>query len=253
MASKDETLNHKFNSSTRNLANAAGSLTDSYDYNAFGETISHSGTTANPYQYTGEQLDAATGLYNLRARFYAPATDRFISRDIYDYNPADPSQFNRYSYSANNPVNYIDPAGLQAFYEYSKLTENDEEEAAALEGEEYTSEGEELLSETDNNLASSERTKHILDGDGPKSGGHRPGLGKPGKTEFPAGWSDIKIMNTISDIATDPDLVLNVADATSKLPYYEKVVEGVLIRVVMALSGEIWTGFLPKAPRNPWP
>lgn len=55
------------------------------------------------------------------------------------------------------------------------------------------------------NLASPERTKHILDGDGPGKGGHR-WPGQPKKTPFPRDWSDEKIMETISDIATDPRL-----------------------------------------------
>jgi len=36
---------------------------------------------------------------------------------------------------------------------------------------------------------SSERTTHILDGD-ETGGGHRHGVGVPGKTEFPASWDD---------------------------------------------------------------
>jgi hypothetical protein len=46
---------------------------------------------------------------------------------------------------------------------------------------------------------------HILDGDGPTSGGLRFGAGIPGKSEFPKGWSDEKIVKVISDIAKDPE------------------------------------------------
>jgi hypothetical protein len=45
-----------------------------------------------------------------------------------------------------------------------------------------------------------ERLTHILDGDA-TGGGHRPGTGKPGKTEFPAGWDDGKIIDTLLDVA----------------------------------------------------
>lgn len=38
-----------------------------------------------------------------------------------------------------------------------------------------------------------DRARHILDGEG-RSGGHRYGTGTPGKTEFPAGWSDDDIL-----------------------------------------------------------
>ncbi len=50
-----------------------------------------------------------------------------------------------------------------------------------------------------------ERTKHILDGDATGSGGHRHGVGNPGKTEFPASWNDKKIMDNILDVAHRPD------------------------------------------------
>ena len=49
-----------------------------------------------------------------------------------------------------------------------------------------------------------ERTKHILDGDS-WGGGHRPGTGRPGKTEFPAGWYDDKIIGNVRDVARAPD------------------------------------------------
>jgi RHS repeat-associated protein len=61
------------------------------------------------------------------------------------------------------------------------------------------------------NLASEARTRHILDGEvrpnGTFGGGHRAGTGFPGKSEFPASWSDEEIMHNISDVATDPNSV----------------------------------------------
>ncbi|MGC1377270.1 MAG: polymorphic toxin-type HINT domain-containing protein, partial [Anaerolineales bacterium] len=134
--------------SVRSLTDAAGSLTDSYDYSAFGETLNHTGSSANPYQYTGQQFDAQTGLYDLRARYYDPGVGQFLSQDTNSYNINDPAQLNRYTYTANNPVNFIDPLGLQAFAEYTFLTQNDEEAAAAAEGEAYAEEGDALLDET---------------------------------------------------------------------------------------------------------
>jgi hypothetical protein len=51
---------------------------------------------------------------------------------------------------------------------------------------------------------SPERTTHILDGDG-TGGGHRHGVGKPLKTEFPASWSDDKIIANVQDVGRKPD------------------------------------------------
>ena len=52
------------------------------------------------------------------------------------------------------------------------------------------------------NLASAERTTHILVGDATGGGHMWPGL--PGKTPFPPSWSGETIMQHVSDIATDP-------------------------------------------------
>lgn len=53
---------------------------------------------------------------------------------------------------------------------------------------------------------SPERTTHILDGDETGvGGGHRHGVGKPGKTEFPASWDDEKIIANVVDVARRPD------------------------------------------------
>jgi hypothetical protein len=48
---------------------------------------------------------------------------------------------------------------------------------------------------------------HILDGekDNPKSGGHRYGTGRPRKTEFPQGWSDQKIIDSVQAVVDKPE------------------------------------------------
>ncbi|MBZ0099447.1 MAG: RHS repeat-associated core domain-containing protein, partial [Taibaiella sp.] len=97
--------------SVRMLADETGTVTDSYDYDAFGEIDAQTGTTPNAYLYTGQQYDAETGLYSLRARYYNPADGRFLSRDSYAYNYQNPFELNRYSYAANNPTNGYDPTG----------------------------------------------------------------------------------------------------------------------------------------------
>jgi RHS repeat-associated protein len=53
----------------------------------------------------------ATALQYLRARYYDPATGRFISRDPFPAQAADTQTFNRYVYVKNNPTNYVDPSG----------------------------------------------------------------------------------------------------------------------------------------------
>ncbi len=108
--------------STRALTNAAGNVTDTYSYTAFGELFNQTGSTANSYLYTGQQFDALTGLYDLRARYYNPALGRFLSQDTYPYNFNNPVELNRYVYTANNPVNLVDPSGHQAMVGYGLST-----------------------------------------------------------------------------------------------------------------------------------
>jgi hypothetical protein len=90
--------------------------------------------------------------------------------------------------------------------------------------------------------------EHILDGD-ETGGGHRPGTGKPGKSEFPSGWTDEKIVGEISDVATDP----NSARSPSRggRTVVEGTRDGTDIRVIVDPSGRIVTGYPTNTPRNP--
>jgi RHS repeat-associated protein len=98
--------------STRLLSDAAGAITSSYDYSAFGETLSTNAETA--YLYTGQQYDAATAMYSLRARYYAPGAGRFVSRDVWPVDYGDPFELNRYGYMGGNPIRWTDPTGWHA-------------------------------------------------------------------------------------------------------------------------------------------
>src|SRR5262249_45178303 len=54
--------------SVRQLATAAGAVSDTYTYDAFGVLLASAGSTPNNYRYTGEQFDPNVGFYYLRAR-----------------------------------------------------------------------------------------------------------------------------------------------------------------------------------------
>ena len=49
--------------STRALTNAAGAVTDTDTYDAYGNLIASTGNTVNPYLFTGQWFDAAIGQY----------------------------------------------------------------------------------------------------------------------------------------------------------------------------------------------
>jgi len=93
-----------------------------YEYDAFGNEINHTGTTPNNYLYRGEQWDPDLGLYYLRARYYNPVTGRFMSRDPEDGIPTDPVTMQTYVYADGDPVNATDPNGRSAVLEDVEVT-----------------------------------------------------------------------------------------------------------------------------------
>ena len=102
----------------RQLTNSAGTVTDAYEYDAFGNSFTKVGATPNNYLYRGEQFDPDLGLYYLRARYYNPATGRFMSRDPKEFTPLksrnkplDSRRLHKYSYASGDPVNLEDPRG----------------------------------------------------------------------------------------------------------------------------------------------
>ena len=61
--------------------------------------------------YRGEQYDPDLGLYYLRARYYNPATGRFLSRDPVDGYSREPKSLHKYLYAGGDPMNFMDPSG----------------------------------------------------------------------------------------------------------------------------------------------
>jgi len=95
----------------RQLTNAAGSVTDTYEYDAYGNALITTGSTPNNYLYRGEQFDPDLGLYYLRARHYNPQTGRFMGRDPQSGSSLDPRTLHKYLYAHGDPVNAWDPTG----------------------------------------------------------------------------------------------------------------------------------------------
>jgi RHS repeat-associated protein len=91
--------------STRLLADGSGAITDTYDYDAWGVLAAHAGTSSNPFLDNGQQLDAETGFYYLRARYYAPFLQAFVAASPVPGAPA-------YAYANGDPVNHAEPDGL---------------------------------------------------------------------------------------------------------------------------------------------
>ena len=101
--------------STRGITNSSQTVTDTILYDAFGNTISRTGTTPTPFGFVGKgqyQTDNDSGLQLLGHRYYDAIVGRFISSD-----PAKAGD-NWYAYCNNDPLRTIDPTGL---IDWSKL------------------------------------------------------------------------------------------------------------------------------------
>jgi len=111
----------------RFTTSTAGTVGNTYQFDAFGAPIASTGTIANTYLYSGERFDQNIGLYYLRARYYNQATGRFVTMDPVAGKIFDPKTLHKYVLTGNNPVNWIDPRGTE-FEEDEEILEGDEVE-----------------------------------------------------------------------------------------------------------------------------
>ena len=93
------------------ITNASGIVTQHLEYMAFGEVFveEHSNSLNNPFKFNGKELDGETGNYYYGARYYDPKLSTFISVD-----PLAEKTMSAYGYCYNNPVNLVDPTGMEA-------------------------------------------------------------------------------------------------------------------------------------------
>jgi RHS repeat-associated protein len=93
-----------------------GSVVEFYEYDAWGRTrifdangdeLTES-AISNRYCFQGREIDWTTGFYYFRARWYDPATGRWLSKDPIGISGG----LNLYAFCGNNPVNFTDPLGL---------------------------------------------------------------------------------------------------------------------------------------------
>jgi RHS repeat-associated protein len=86
-----------------------GTVRNHIIYNSQGKVIFQSSPgTSSRYLFAGREFDPETGLYYLRARYYDPATGRFLSQDPRHFSGGD---INLYRYALNRLLNLIDPTG----------------------------------------------------------------------------------------------------------------------------------------------
>jgi RHS repeat-associated protein len=98
------------------MTNATGVAQQESTYYAFGgEQRVITNTVANAYKFTGFERDSESGLDDTLFRKYASNLGRWLSPDPMAGDILNPQSLNRYGYALNNPVNFIDPLGLDGF------------------------------------------------------------------------------------------------------------------------------------------
>jgi len=98
-----------------------GQVVEHRQYDSFGKVVRRTigpqagaATTAGvgvEFAYAGRPFEARTGLSDNRARWYEPATGRFVNEDPSGFKGGDANLFR---YVGNDPLNQVDPSGLAA-------------------------------------------------------------------------------------------------------------------------------------------
>lgn len=112
--------------STRVLTDPNGAVTDTYDYDAFGNLL-HStasgippgGTTVAPtpneFLFASEQFDSDLNLNYNRARYLSVSTGRFWTMDSFEGDQESPASLHKYLYAQADSINGTDPSGHQDY------------------------------------------------------------------------------------------------------------------------------------------
>lgn len=95
------------------LSDSGGTQKEVDSYYPFGraQTANSQAAFQISRRFTGQVLDAESGLYYYNARYYDPEIGRFIQADTVIPDLSNPQSYNRYSYCQNNPLTLTDPSG----------------------------------------------------------------------------------------------------------------------------------------------
>ena len=95
----------------RYLTDAAGAVTDTFDYDAFGNLVARTGITQTNYFYCGEEIDPDLGLSYNRARYLNLGSGRFWSMDKWEGVRGVPQTQHKALYAEASPIGGVDPSG----------------------------------------------------------------------------------------------------------------------------------------------
>jgi RHS repeat-associated protein len=108
-----ETSDYRSAAETRRFAGEGGQMPGK-------KYLTNANTTKEGY--TGKERDAETGWDYFGARYYYPAIGRFLAIDPLDFKFPDKTPFH---YVSNNPINLIDPTGMEEEDEKKKKQEEE--------------------------------------------------------------------------------------------------------------------------------
>jgi RHS repeat-associated protein len=99
--------------SVRVTLNSAGDVLATHRYDPYGTP--QLGDVPRTFGFTGEPHDTTGGLVHLRARWYATAEGRLLTRDPFMGFAQRPYTQHPYAYALSNPSNFTDPSGRCVF------------------------------------------------------------------------------------------------------------------------------------------
>jgi RHS repeat-associated protein len=86
-------------------------------YLPYGEERWITSTLVTDFTFTGQRADSYIQLMEMGARWYDPQIGRWISLDSIISSIGDPQALDRYAYTYNNSLRYMDPSGHYIFEE----------------------------------------------------------------------------------------------------------------------------------------
>src|SRR5581483_5780317 len=101
------------------LTASDGSTRARYRLDAWGNTRSETGSSWNPFSFTGYEKDES-GLLYAKARFYDPELGRFDSEDPVNGSFNNPPSLHKYLYAFDDPTVYTDPTGQAGLIEWAR-------------------------------------------------------------------------------------------------------------------------------------
>ena len=102
---------------SQRVTDGSGNVTSTVDLDPWGSETGRSSNQAfQPHRFTSYERDADGG-DDAMMRRYGSYWSRFSQPDPYEgsYDLTDPQSFNRYAYVQNDPINFLDPSGLDRF------------------------------------------------------------------------------------------------------------------------------------------